>query len=426
MSCTCAVLQKGIYKKFNWAYTVSQYIEFLMATTTEIEKSLVEAGKNHLPELKRQIDLWKKDRQKTLDELEKLAKTCDFQNQMNNGIKLGGAIVSGVSTVAGLGLIVVTAGLATPFVIAGGLALGAGGLAGGIGVLIADLKIKSNSEEGQKKCAEICKAEVDTYDKLLDILSDIGKKMRKKFKVDDWPKVAETLAEILGLSRASAMTSSPTFIALVIQKGIEDFEAAVDGADKIIQAANKAAKEAEAVAEIAKKAGQMKKAADAAKKAKQARDAAKFAEEAKHLWNGRKIIDAAEKAAKVTGEVAEVVEDVCKAIPTQSWSSWIRMGANLSRQANIVAKEAKLAAAAAEEGLKILKPLATGVRVLGKIIVAFTPIFLVLDIADATRAGIMLARGESPTGRYIRGKAKELDEERDYVDIIYKKISGQH
>ena len=170
----------------------------------------------------------------------------------------------------------------------------------------------------------------------------------------------------MGVSRASAMTNSPSFIALVIQEGIKDFEAVVDGADKIIQAANKASKEAEDVAEIAKKAGQMGKAAASTKKAKQAKDAVKFAEEAKHLWNGRKVIDAAKKADKVTGEVAEVVEDVSKTIPTQSILNWIRRAPDLAKQAKAVAQEAKVAGTAAKEGLKILKPLATGVRVLGK------------------------------------------------------------
>ena len=379
----------------------------------ELEQRLAAASREHLPELKEKIDVWKPDRRKTVDALEELAGKCDYNYRVSNGVKLGSAVVSGLSALGGIALVVFSGGVVTPLVVAGGVGFTAVGVAGGVGVVWSDHDISTSGEKSKNEAKEICRGEMDSHECVVEQFQNVGRKFQDKCCIEDWPKFGNQLAMTLKISDAAA---NKFLIALVLIDSHEEFESAIVGAEQVAKAAERAAVSAERAAELAKEAGFTAEAATASEKAKEAKAAAEAAREAKDAWKAQTVIDAVKKASSATTAASKAANSV-STLASSRWFSWLR--SSFASSAKVIAKEAEIAAIAAEKAVEVARPLAKGARVLGKVVVALTPVFLLLDIIDATQAGIALREGESPAGNYVRKKAKELEEEVEQVDRLY-------
>ena len=377
----------------------------------QLEQWLAEASRERLPALKEKIDAWKPARQKTVDALEELAGKCDYNYKKSNGVKLGSAVVSGLSAIGGVALIVFSAGVATPMVVAGGIGLTAAGIAGGVGVVWSDYDISASDDKSKSEAEEICRGEMDSYESVIEQLKSVGRKFHEKYSVEDWPDFGHQVATTLGLNTADA-ASNKFLVALVLTDNHREFESAVEGAEQVAKAADSAAATAEKAATLAKEAGYATEAATTLEKAREAREAAEEARQAKDAWKTRAVITAVKKASGAAAAAAKAASSVVELSATR-WFAWF------ASSAKSIAKEAEVATIAAERAVDLARPLAKGAKVLGKVVVALTPVFLLLDIVDVTQAGIALREGESPAGNFVRRKAQELREETEQVDRLY-------
>ena len=382
----------------------------------QLEQWLAEASREHLPGLKEKIDAWKPARQKTVDALEELASKCDYNYRMNNGVKLGSAVVSGLSAIGGVALIVFSGGVATPMVVAGGIGLTAVGVAGGVGVVWSDHEISASGDKSKSQAEEICRGEIDSYEGVIEQFKSVGRKFQDKHRIDDWPDFGRQIAVTLGLRTGDA-AANKFLIAMVLTDSHREFESAVDGAEQVAKAAESAAATAEKAAALAKEAGYITEAAATLEKAKEAKDAAEEARRAKDAWRAQTVIDAVKKASSAAAAASKAASSVVE-LASARWFSWLRTSV-VASSAKSIAKEAEVATIAAEKAVELARPLAKGTKVLGKVVVALTPVFLLLDVIDAAQAGVALREGESPAGHFVRRKAQELREEVEQVDGLY-------
>lgn len=362
------------------------------------------------------VEIWKRDRRNTIKELNKVAKKHDSDYRVNNGVKLGGAIASAIG---GLGLVLLTGGAATPLVVAGGIAFAAAGAAGGVSVVVADYKNESANRTCKEEAEKICKGEVDSYEEVIDEFKKIGHHLQNKLGMKDWLELGKLLVDVLGLRETDL--PNKFLIAIVMGDGLKEFEAAIEAAEQAIKAAEMATMIAKKAAQLAKRAEFPEEAAKIMERAEKAEKAAKAVKEAENAWSPETMVNAVKDASDASKEVFEAVNSLSNVMSSSGLWKRIQIRSTIETVKQL-SKEAELVADAAEAAAKIATPLARGAKILGKVLIALSPIFVILDVNDAVNARVALQSGESPAGHYVRKKAKQLEDEIEQVDEVYKSL----
>ena len=314
-------------------------------------------------------------------------------------------------------MVLFTAGAATPLVVAGGIAFAAAGAAGGVRVVVADYKNESANRTCKEEAEKICKGEVDSYEEVIDEFKKIGRHLENKLGMKDWLELGKLLVDVLGLRETDL--PNKFLVAIVMGDGLKEFEAAIEAAEQAIKAAEMATMIAKKAAQLAKRAEFPEEAAKIMERAEKAEKAAKAVKEAEKAWSPETMVNAVKDASDASKEVFEAVNSLSNVMSSSGLWKRIQIRSTIETVKQL-SKEAELVADAAEAAAKIATPLARGAKILGKVLIALSPIFVILDVNDAVNARVALQSGESPAGHYVRKKAKQLEDEIEQVDEVYK------
>ena len=417
----------------------------MRSSESDLTRAVLSKSAPFVGKLKWRIDFWKPRREETIRALRELATKCDSKVKRNNAVKLAGAGTSILVTLAGAGAVILTGGLATPFVV-GGAALAIGG---GVAVGAGDYLNSVCSEEAREETQKTLNKEKNAYEDVRMVIQELQHTLESTSLDNGWP-TQEGLAKLLSV-KFKVTVSGITIeggeegarilrVALTAKELITDYTKAVVAAKAAANGAEAAAEGARTVANAAKEAGNLEVYINASKAAKAAEDAAVAAR--RHFKMSKEAVEATGKAVEASGAAAKVAIEASEAAgkaatvakkATGGLKNFFFGAAKEAKEsAEVASKFAKVAgegAEAATKGAKVAITGAklvskTGMKVVGKVIPLLNVVFLLLDAKDMAEAGMQLAKGESKVGHYLRSKAEEMEEEVAYVEALYLRLKA--
>ena len=421
----------------------------MRSSKNDLTRAVLSDSAQFVGRLKWRIDFWKPRREETIKALRDLATKCDSKVSRNNAVKLAGAGTSILVTLAGAGAVLLTGGLATPFVVGGAaLAIG-GGVAVGAGDYLNSVCSKEAREETQKTLDK----EKNAYEDVRLVMQELQHTLESTSVDHGWPQ-EEGLAKLLsvkfkvevgGITIEGGPEGARVLrIGLTATELITDYKKALQAAKAAADGAQAAANGTKLVAGAAKEAGNVKVYESAYTAAKAAEDAAVAARKnfktSKDAVNAtRKAVEASEAAAKAAVEASEAAGKAANAASkatsgalnglknfffgtAKEVKEGIEAANKFAKVASEGAEVASKGAKAALSGARIVSK--TGMKILGKAIPLLNVVFLLLDAKDMAEAGMQLARGESTVGHHVRSKAEEMEEEVAYVEALYLRLKA--
>ena len=417
----------------------------MRSSESDFTRDVLSKSTPFVGKLKWRIDFWKPRREETIRALKELANKCDSKVKRNNVVKLAGAGTSILVTLAGAGAVLLTGGLAAPFVI-GGAALAVGG---GVAVGAGDYLNSVCSEDAREETQKTLDKEKNAYEDVRMVIQELQHTLESTSVAHGWP-TEEGLAKLLSVKfkvKVSGITieggeegARILRVGLTAKELITDYSKAVVSARAAANGAQAAADGAKMVAEAAKEAGNLEVFRNASRSARAAEDAAvaarknfKFSKEAVEAT--RKAVEASGSAAKVATEASEAAGKAASAARSAAGglkNFFFGAAKEVKESAEAASKFAKVASEGAEaatkgvevaiRGARIVSK--TGIKVIGKVVPLLNVVFLLLDAKDMAEAGMQLAKGESKVGRYLRNKAEEMEEEVAYVEALYLRLKA--
>ena len=417
----------------------------MRSSESDFTRDVLSKSTPFVGKLKWRIDFWKPRREETIRALKELANKCDSKVKRNNVVKLAGAGTSILVTLAGAGAVLLTGGLAAPFVI-GGAALAVGG---GVAVGAGDYLNSVCSEDAREETQKTLDKEKNAYEDVRMVIQELQHTLESTSVAQGWP-TEEGLAKLLSVKfkvKVSAITieggeegARILRVGLTAKELITDYSKAVVSARAAANGAQAAAEGAKMVAEAAKEAGNLEVFRNASRSARAAEDAAVAAR--KNFKFSKEAVEATKKAVEASGSAARVATEASEAAGKAASAARSAAGGlknlffgaakEVKESAEAASKFAKVASEGAEaatkgaevaiRGARIVSK--TGIKVIGKVVPLLNVVFLLLDAKDMAEAGMQLAKGESKVGRYLRNKAEEMEEEVAYVEALYLRLKA--